>query len=116
MSDIPLPGKLRYDEQGAMIFKADESQGPYMVADLPLEMNTDALARVRGWGMLTGVGGLNMTDEEAARYQDRLGRRLVNCWNLCALIGFTDEELEVLASTPAEVIRAILYRKGSPNA
>lgn len=33
-------------------------------------VNGDPTLVVRGWGYLTGTGGLNLSDEEAARIQD----------------------------------------------
>lgn len=108
----PMPERLRYDGHGCMIF--DEQcgvGGDELVADLPpFGGEGGELARVRGWGRLTGRGGLNLSDEEAVRYQDRVGRRLVMCWNICSVVGLTDEELESLSAAPREVLRAMLIK------
>lgn len=36
---------------------------------------------VRGWGMLTGVGGYNLPYEEAARIQDEFTEHILKCLN-----------------------------------
>lgn len=56
---------LYYDDQGQMIFSEDKEKGSHLVAD------------IRGWGHLTGPGGLNLTDEVAAKFQDKVGRYIV---------------------------------------
>lgn len=101
---LALPEKLTYDDRGGYIY--DDKL--HAVADA--SPDDEGLIRMRGWGYLTGQGGLRMTDNEARTYQDRIGSRLVHCWNICAVVGLTDEELEALAAAPAEVLRAILRR------
>ena len=101
---LPLPERLVYDDRGGYLY--DEEH--HAVADA--SPDDEGLIRMRGWGYLTGRGGLGMTDNEAATYQDRVGRRLVHCWNICAVVGLTDEELEALAAAPVEVLRAFLSR------
>ena len=110
--EMPLPTKLTFNEHGCMIF-AETDHPNMLVADLPYDGRSDKgeTARVRGWGYLTGRGGLNLTDEEAIAYQDRIGQRLVNCWNACAAAGLTDEELEVLMKMPPQVVARMLNLK-----
>jgi len=60
---IKLP--VRYDEHGQMIWGADDSR----ILDL------------RGWGGLTGVGGHNLPEDEAAKIQDQRGQRLMEIIN-----------------------------------
>lgn len=107
--ELPLPQMLKFNAYGCMIF-AETDHPNMMVADLPFDgrSNEGETARVRGWGYLTGTGGLGMTDEEAIAYQDRIGQRLVNCWNLCALVDLTDEELNALMKTPPQVLIRML--------
>lgn len=43
--------------------------------------NTHPLLRVRGWGMLTGVGGYNLSAKDAARIQDEFATFIVEQLN-----------------------------------
>lgn len=36
---------------------------------------------IRGWGYLTGVGGLNLSDEEACKIQDEFGKYIIDKLN-----------------------------------
>lgn len=42
-------------------------------------LNGNILAVVRGWGYLTGTGGLNLAPEEAAKIQDEFALFVVTC-------------------------------------
>lgn len=42
-------------------------------------LNGNILAVVRGWGYLTGTGGLNLDPDEAAKIQDDFASFVVNC-------------------------------------
>lgn len=42
-------------------------------------LNGDLLLVVRGWGHLTGCGGLHLDEEEAAKIQDDFAQHVVNC-------------------------------------
>ena len=59
---------LRYDIHGQMIFDANDN----LVAD------------IRGWGYLTGTGGLNLPEDEALKIQDKFGEDLANAYNKAA--------------------------------
>lgn len=49
-------------------------------ADGPhIYLNGDLLLVVRGWGYLTGVCGLHLDEEEAAKIQDDFALFVVNC-------------------------------------
>lgn len=37
---------------------------------------------IRGWGMLTGIGGLNLDDETASKLQDEFANHIVNVLTL----------------------------------
>ncbi len=47
--------------------------GPYIY------LNGDLLLVVRGWGYLTGTGGLHLDNEEAAKIQDDFALFVVTC-------------------------------------
>lgn len=49
----------------------------YIISDEPREL----VLMIRGWGHLTGVGGLNLTPEEAARIQDEFGSYIIDKLN-----------------------------------
>lgn len=42
-------------------------------------LNGDLLLVVRGWGYLTGAGGLHLDAEEACQIQDDFAKHVVNC-------------------------------------
>lgn len=60
---------FRYDPGSQMIFDADN----HLVAD------------IRGWGYLTGFGGLGMSDEEACKVQDCFGEWIAQAMTDCAI-------------------------------
>lgn len=43
--------------------------------------NVKDVLLIRGWGYLTGEGGLNLSDEQAAQVQDEMGKHLVEILN-----------------------------------
>jgi hypothetical protein len=103
--ELPLPSTVKYDEAGGFMW--DAATPGLMVADT----HSGDGPRLRGWGYLTGVGGLNLSVEEAADYQDRIGRRMQLCWNLCSAVGLSDDELKVMLDAPPEVLREIMQRR-----
>ena len=53
---------------------------PGVTADgIDIYLNGDLLLVVRGWGYLTGTGGLNLGEKEAAKIQDDFAQHVVNC-------------------------------------
>jgi hypothetical protein len=46
-----------------------------------ITINGKNLILIRGWGFLTGVGGLNLPDDEAFAIQNKLGRYLTEKLN-----------------------------------
>jgi len=61
--------KVWYDEQGAMIFCKNQKGGDQLLLD------------VRGWGNLTGVGGMNLPESEAIKMLDSLGEWIADAIN-----------------------------------
>lgn len=42
-------------------------------------LNGDLILVVRGWGYLTGCGGLNLGEAQAIKIQDEFAQHVVNC-------------------------------------
>jgi hypothetical protein len=85
--ELPLPKRLRYDNSCGFLW--DDADQNVAVADT---QSRDGL-RLRGWGHLTGTGGLNLSPEEAAAFQDRVGEYVMLAWNFCMAAEFSIEEL-----------------------
>lgn len=108
-----LPKRLRYDPNGGYLWDDEfKNKGPIMAFDLPRsEGDSEGLARVRGYGYLTGAGGLNFSDEEACAYMDRMGRQMERCWNL-----FAETEPDEAQRAHFEIeIHALLDEAGIPD-
>lgn len=56
----PFKPPFKYDKMGGYIFDNDNN----MIFDM------------RGWGYLTGTGGLGLSPEEGIEIQDRIGERV----------------------------------------
>lgn len=56
---------FKYDPHGQMIW----------------DSNNEMFLMLRGWGYLTGTGGLNLPDSEAAEIQDMLGEMIAKAMN-----------------------------------
>lgn len=50
----------------------------YCVGDGTIEVDRRVLLLIRGWGHLTGTGGLNLPMDEAAKLQDEFANYIVN--------------------------------------
>ena len=60
----------------------DRKENDYFsYADGLVSYNSVPLLRIRGWGHLTGVGGLHLSNEEAIKIQDEFGEYITNKLN-----------------------------------
>lgn len=55
-------------------------EGIEIYSDNPV-FNEKPILRIRGWGHLTGIGGLHLSEEEAIRIQDEFGDYIVEQLN-----------------------------------
>lgn len=63
VSKSPKPNKTFYHEKGY------------------IKVENSLIMLIRGWGNLTGIGGHNLSDEEAANVQDTFAEFIVNKLN-----------------------------------
>lgn len=95
-SHLTLP--FRYDPGIQMILDSDE----HLVAD------------IRGWGYLTGSGGLWMSHAEACKVQDRFGEWIAQAMTDCAVAERDGDNMQNISPEPAapeiDLLKATIER------
>jgi hypothetical protein len=66
----PMKGPYFYKPHGGMGYSIWSADGQHKIAD------------IRGWGWLTGTGGLNLPEAEAVAIQDATGYLLAASWEM----------------------------------